>query len=538
MVVLAGWIHRGYDNQHPDILPAAPECGGNEALWAAGKRIKACGYLFGLHDNYQDMYADAPSFDVKHLRRGANGKPLMGGNWAGGQAWQVRPQSQVELAQRNLPEVAGRFGPSIYFIDTVFAWGLVDSQAPGDVWDRGVDLDYKSKLCAYARKVTGAFGSEEGREWAVPVSDYLEGLYGHKFDTPPGEVLPIFEIAYHDCVSTYTHQSTRIGPDDAKHVLDHVIYGEMPLYNFGSHLYWQGAEAEAVPLRVSAAVKGAGPRTFEVTYTWDALGKVAADYSAFVHFTHPRSERPEQIAMQNDHALPATSTWQAGSRHTDGPHAITVPEGYSGDFELRLGLLNRDGERQALSMGRSDGGRYLLGIVHAGPDGVTFTPAEPRGVNRPFARKEGWSRDLCTTDRFIKNTYEVLSWVHRLTFGVPLEEHHVEGPVERTRFGADLRVVCNYGAEPVTLEAGPVLGRVTLPQDGFAVWSPTFVAVHATEAGGKSYATPALYTARGLDGEPLGQSAQVRVYHGCGGPALGLAGKTFSVEREAEVRLR
>ena len=28
MVVLAGWIHRGYDVGHPDVLPAAPECGG------------------------------------------------------------------------------------------------------------------------------------------------------------------------------------------------------------------------------------------------------------------------------------------------------------------------------------------------------------------------------------------------------------------------------------------------------------------------------------------------------------------------------
>jgi hypothetical protein len=48
MYVLAGWIHRGYDNQHPDILPAAPECGGDEALANCAERVKACGYTFGL----------------------------------------------------------------------------------------------------------------------------------------------------------------------------------------------------------------------------------------------------------------------------------------------------------------------------------------------------------------------------------------------------------------------------------------------------------------------------------------------------------
>ncbi|MGC9317088.1 MAG: DUF5696 domain-containing protein, partial [Armatimonadota bacterium] len=61
-VVMAGWINGGYDVRHPDILPAAPECGGNEALQDAVARIKQCGYLVGMHDNYQDMYRDAPSW--------------------------------------------------------------------------------------------------------------------------------------------------------------------------------------------------------------------------------------------------------------------------------------------------------------------------------------------------------------------------------------------------------------------------------------------------------------------------------------------
>ena len=32
LFIMGGWIHRGYDNQHPDILPAAPECGGDAAF--------------------------------------------------------------------------------------------------------------------------------------------------------------------------------------------------------------------------------------------------------------------------------------------------------------------------------------------------------------------------------------------------------------------------------------------------------------------------------------------------------------------------
>ena len=37
-LVLAGWINGGYDIRHPDILPAAPELGGNEELIKCSKR--------------------------------------------------------------------------------------------------------------------------------------------------------------------------------------------------------------------------------------------------------------------------------------------------------------------------------------------------------------------------------------------------------------------------------------------------------------------------------------------------------------------
>lgn len=108
-VVLAGWIHRGYDVGHPDVLPAAPECGGSEGLFQAARRIKACGYLFGLHDNYQDMYEDAPSWGQQWLNKNSKGVARKGGNWNGGQAWQVCAIKQVELAARpetNLPKIA------------------------------------------------------------------------------------------------------------------------------------------------------------------------------------------------------------------------------------------------------------------------------------------------------------------------------------------------------------------------------------------------------------------------------------------------
>jgi hypothetical protein len=72
---LGGWTRYGYDCRHPDIMPANPECGGNEGLADCARRVQACGYLFCLHDNYQDMYRDAPSWDEAYLQKAPDGSP-------------------------------------------------------------------------------------------------------------------------------------------------------------------------------------------------------------------------------------------------------------------------------------------------------------------------------------------------------------------------------------------------------------------------------------------------------------------------------
>ena len=69
LFTLGGWIHRGYDNQHPDILPASPECGGDKAFADCARRVMALGYLFCLHDNYQDIYRDSPSWNERFVMK-------------------------------------------------------------------------------------------------------------------------------------------------------------------------------------------------------------------------------------------------------------------------------------------------------------------------------------------------------------------------------------------------------------------------------------------------------------------------------------
>ena len=539
MVVLAGWIHRGYDNQHPDILPACPECGGNEELAKAAKRIKDLGYLFGLHDNYQDMYRDAPSWDEKYINRDAHGNLKLGGYWAGGQAYQVCAIKQVELARRpqNLPAVKRLFDPTIYFIDTTFAWGLVTCEAPQHPMTRCDDMKYKALLCDEAKKHFGLFGSEEGREWAVPHADYFEGIFSHKASGDPREiVVPIMPIVYGDCVMLFTHQGDRLGPNDAKKVLDHILYAAMPVYDFANHLYWTQAPQRGVPvIPLPPRIEPAGERQFRITYRWRVDDHVGQDLTCFVHFTHPKATRAEGIAYQNDHAFATpTSQWQPGTVVEDGPYTIQVPEQFMGESELWMGLLDKDGRRMPIGQLQSSGGRYHLGTVVVRPEGVAFRAADLRPAPRPFARGEdGWGRDLCETDRFIKNTYEVLSYLQRLVAERPMIRHEFVTPdrsVERTVFAnGAVRVTVNYGPKEYAL------GDILLPQYGFLVESDTFVAFHASRFGGRVYEPPAMFTLRSLDGKPLSKAGRVRVYHGFGDSRVVVNGVEHVVEREAVI---
>lgn len=536
-VVLAGWINGGYDVRHPDVLPAAPECGGDAGLQAAAARIRACGYLFGLHDNYQDMYQDAPSWDLSWINKNAKGEPKMGGNWAGGQAWQVCAIKQVELAARpttNLPEIARRFGPTIYFIDTVFAWPLVTCEDPAHPMTLADDLAWKSKLCLLAKEHCGLFGSEEGREWAVACADYLEGIFGHQLHAAPGEVVPLFPLVYSDCVQLMGHQGDRFGPGAEKQVLDHVLFAEMMLPQFAGHLYWKQAGAVAalpvVPL--APKVRDLGGRKFAVTFPWQVNGPVPAGLRLFVHFTHAASQRPEKIAYQADHAPTVPSVeWKAGTVVEDGPHTVEVPAEFDGHAEIRVGFLSAAGERLALANLGGEGGRYLLGTVDVSARGITCAPAAPSPAVELWSRGDGgWGEGLCPTDRVIKNTWEVLSPLNLITAERPLDSHeflNAERSLQRTRFG-DLTVTVSYG------QAAEV-GDHRLPPYGFVIESPGFVAFCATRYNGIDYATPTLFTARSLDGKPIAESAQVRVYHGFGEPRLRLGNKTLTVPREEVV---
>jgi hypothetical protein len=174
------------------------------------------------------------------------------------------------------------------------------------------------------------------------------------------------------------------------------------------------------------------------------------------------------------------------------------------------------------------------------PPGAVRESEPPPGDPRfSLARGDGgWSaqKELTARERFLKNTYEVLSQVARLRFRTPILFHRFLTPdrtVEETYFGEDLRVVVNYGErEYADEEAG-----FKLPRYGFWVHHPFFFAFHATRAGGVDYPEPALFTVRSLEGKIYLRAEAVRIFHGFGPARIQLGGRDFQVEREQVVKI-
>ena len=559
LFTMGGWIRRGYDNQHPDILPTAPECGGDAKFTQACKRIRDLGYILSLHDNYQDMYRDAPSYDESYIQKRADGKPQLGGHWAGGICYVTCSQRAVDLAKRpqNLPAVKKLSDADSYFIDTTYAAGLQECFDPKHLLTRADDMKWKQAISTYAREVFGSFGSECGREWAVPCADFFEGLTGvsgtyyHDKGMPAkiGAVpIPLFEMVYRDCIALYGKYGYDITKAD-DYVLWHILIGRpLNYHNVPTHLYWDPKSAapdKTFPLRPAVAdLRQTGPRKFDITYLWKAGAPGVKDWRVLVHFTDAQGK----IKFQGDYLpKPPLTEWRQGEV-TQGPFTVAVPQGMNGTFDIRMGIFDPDPPQTRLLIEGDMDGEYrsVVGYLAVADGKIEFLPPGTK-TSRPAAPAEpglfvrgdgGWTEDLHSFDRFLKNTYEVLSPLNEITSRVTMTRHEfltADRKARRSAFGEGagaVEVTVNMGPSPlrVNSKAG---GEVVLGPSGFLVEGPTFLAFSARKFGGLEYAGAPLFTVRSLDGKPIAESGALRIYHGFGDPRIRIAGVVRTVEKES-----
>ncbi|MFB3892755.1 MAG: DUF5696 domain-containing protein [Phycisphaerae bacterium] len=240
-----GWGVRGYDNLHPDVLPPCPEAGGAAGLRRLSDGVRADGHLFCLHDNYRDIYFDAPSFDVDLLITDASGKHERVNMWAGGLNGHLCSGTAYELLTRNVlhghrrqwekwPGIKELINPGAMYIDnyclTYECWHK-DHPATRGSTKAGV-----RRLYDFLQSQGIAGCCEHVTYWGLPKIDiaymlrHLRTTWLGPDRAPEGSFVgvpvPLWSLVFRDCVAQHMHTAEWSGGRDG--LLRSALAGVMP----------------------------------------------------------------------------------------------------------------------------------------------------------------------------------------------------------------------------------------------------------------------------------------------------------------------
>jgi hypothetical protein len=216
IVTLSGWPYYGYDRQHPNVLPPAPQAGGWDGMKRFIDSVEQMGYVPILHDQYRDYYTDAPSWDPQfavheedtttpsttfpgsRFEHWKDGYIPMMDHWNGGAQSYLSPWFVL--------------GNLISNYDEMFAHGIHPEGSGLDVFgyvppDRDFNPEHpatrtdgmNARIAAFhwARAHLGIVGTEAGSDWVIP---YVDMSTGHAF----GKAIPVplYNLVYHDAIIT------------------------------------------------------------------------------------------------------------------------------------------------------------------------------------------------------------------------------------------------------------------------------------------------------------------------------------------------
>ncbi len=222
---LDGWGNPGYDNQHPDYLPACKEAGGWEGMKALSDSMEEMNYMFAIHDQYRDYYFDAKTYDPEFSMISPEGKKPEFARWYGGWQTYICASQSPLYVKRNFTEL---FKQGIHLEGTyldVFTCNEADECAhPWHKMTRKECIEYRKNCFDFLNANDILPSSEEATDWAVPslvTAHYGPYTYmleenGDKLGIP----VPLYNLVYHDCiVLPWYMDSDKPGGDYMLHAL-------------------------------------------------------------------------------------------------------------------------------------------------------------------------------------------------------------------------------------------------------------------------------------------------------------------------------
>ena len=203
---LDGWGNAGYDNQHPDVIPANQEAGGWDGLKKLSDTCQRLGYMFGLHDQYRDFYFDAPSFSKDEALMLEDGSIFEMCRWAGGRQSYLCASLALDYVRRNFTEVLNHgIHLEASYLDVFTCNEMDECFNPSHRMTRQQCKEYRERCFAYLNSLNILPSSEECSDWAMKELVFCHyGPYDFMLKDPKAErdglPVPLFNLVYHDCM--------------------------------------------------------------------------------------------------------------------------------------------------------------------------------------------------------------------------------------------------------------------------------------------------------------------------------------------------
>lgn len=257
---LDGWAEPGYDNQHPDYLPACEKAGGWEAMKELSDTMHACGYLFGIHDQYRDYYYAAKTFDENFATRLADGTIPGHAHWAGGPQTYLCATQAPFYVKRNFTEIAENgIELDCAYLDVFTCNEGDECSHPWHKMTRRECYEYRNACFEYLLSKGILPSSEEVNDWAVPSLVFCHyAPYDFMLDRPGspkrGIPVPLFNLVYHDCLIEPWMMDKVSEEED--YMLYAVLNGGAPyLVRDGAYQNTDGSFAGGVEISIEEQIK-------------------------------------------------------------------------------------------------------------------------------------------------------------------------------------------------------------------------------------------------------------------------------------------
>lgn len=257
---LDGWAEPGYDNQHPDYLPACEKAGGWKAMKELSDTMHECGYLFGIHDQYRDYYYAAKTFDENFATRLADGTIPSHARWAGGPQTYLCATQAPFYVKRNFTEIMDNgIKLDCAYLDIFTCNEGDECSHPWHKMTRRECYEYRNTCFEYLLSKGILPSSEEVNDWAIPSLVFCHyAPYDFMLDRPgspkKGIPVPLFNLVYHDCLIEPWMMDKVSEEED--YMLYAVLNGGAPyLVRDGAYQNTDGSFAGGVEISIEDQIK-------------------------------------------------------------------------------------------------------------------------------------------------------------------------------------------------------------------------------------------------------------------------------------------